>query len=573
MKPTSRPRVAAPLSIAGSVTALLLSADLSAQEGSFLQNLPSAFILDDSNSAGPGGNKFDINSPLNGQLIPYAPSAYTSVPNFNIQLMFPNHFELMSLDAMSTGNDLVPIQVDPTSGVPTIDPLVPQQTWVALNISLRDGATGAPGSKIEGYVQAQLPNPAGAAVFSYHFPGSFLPETVLDQVFVEHGPGTASGLSANGADVVAFDTFVQAIANANGQNQPMFPTTNLFFFSLTRESAQAMNDAWLTDLAAHNADPQNVPYPEPFASDSLLVHESSIYMVRWFQGAWTTPVTQFHYHDLGVPALKENANNNLDEFGNEILWDDFADIDAIGVHVVHQDIIQNDGRLATSPKLFYSFRRGDDAILQTWPEILFLPEGGLTITPGVGPGSSTTPAPDLALVPPPTPPQNIKNSDGINLEDLFGIDLDDDIDAICFNDPQAGSHSAGFSNAMPDPQQPNASFKGKEIKMSLCAVPQLPRTQMEQYQMICIVVSGDFGASTASPSLMGLEYRLPGTSTWNPLQLGVRTISTATGAHRFVARVNLPFGSESFAIQYRAVVVASDGSRTPLATYPVEHEA
>ncbi|MEO0480159.1 MAG: hypothetical protein AAF196_11830 [Planctomycetota bacterium] len=543
-----RPRTLASLA-AASGAAALLSAPLAAQDGSFLQNLPSAFIVDEVNPLGTG-SKFDINSPFSGELVPFEPSPDANVPVFSLQEMFPEHYHWMHIDAMSTGNDIVPVEM--VGGVPRIEPNV-VEAWVALNFSLRSGVTGAPNSKIDQYVQVHGPAASGAAVFSYHFPGSALPDALLNRIFIEHGPGTPSGVPAdpsNPADVVAFDTFVQAIANADGQGQPLFPNTKFFFFSLSRESVETLNfQIQETDL-------------QPLASDTTELHEASIYMIQWVNNAWTQPVTQFDYRDLAVPGLvgDENENGDLD--------DDYADIDAIGVYVSDQSI-RNDGRLVESPQLFYSFRR-EEVSLYPWPEIMFLPRSTL---PNFPPGGSAPSTPvDLGGPNPPSPPNRVENGNGIDLETLFDIDIDDDIDAICFNDPELGSNSIGFSSPIEDETTVGPMSAGYEIQLSLCATPPRARALAYAEQNVAVVVSGQFSASPTSPSVVHLQYRVPETRVWNPLQVPSLQVSTSEGAARYNLPIALPFGSGTLGLQVRAAVFSVDNSRAPLVTYPVEIE-
>lgn len=154
--------------------------------------------------------------------------------NYSLQSLFPAVWPLIEIDAMSTGNAYILTDGGhPQLGV----------RWAALTISVTNDAVGVPGNGwLERRLNGQYPNRTtpGADLATYYFEeGVGIDSTVLGKTFItqlaEH-----QGYSEN-QDSDSLDVGMGVIASGTGEASSMlFQTVGEFYFSLTRESADAL---------------------------------------------------------------------------------------------------------------------------------------------------------------------------------------------------------------------------------------------------------------------------------------------------------------------------------------------
>jgi len=199
-------------------------------------------------------------------------------PDFRPQTLFGPALPYVDVDAMSTGNDLLPIH--PVTG--DLDP-GRNGGWMALTFSVTSGTVDT----AEGVVRQRSlrPERAGADLFGYFLrdsnadPASLgIPIELIDKVFLQQGNehiGIAS-TQQNQADMDAHDAYMPWLAIGPLPEDLGFVRTRTdFFFSVTPASAALLESQRGGTLA--NWLPASTMRP------------GDVYRLTWNNGQWSTP--------------------------------------------------------------------------------------------------------------------------------------------------------------------------------------------------------------------------------------------------------------------------------------------
>ncbi|MCP3917202.1 MAG: hypothetical protein GY711_16765 [bacterium] len=250
------------------------------------------------------------------QAPPAAPPATinVAVPDYDTSSMFtnlpgfPDLTPYVEVDAMSTGNDWLPVEI--TTG--TLDPGL-FGNWTALVYSVTSGATGAPGSWVESRALATNPGGPGpgADLLSLHLLGSTgLGPGLLGQVMLEQA-SEHMGYTTS-VDIDSLDLYMPLFHQSRGLGGITFFRTSDLFFSVTSTSASAI-DAFL-----QSQQPGPWTGPDFFAGGG--VSGATILHLRWQNGAWLEPALLRAPAELGlqpgddVDALAHSARDTITVF-------------------------------------------------------------------------------------------------------------------------------------------------------------------------------------------------------------------------------------------------------------------
>ncbi len=193
-------------------------------------------------------------------------SAY---PVYDAEAMFgPTARWLVDIDAMSTGNSLIPVAPDGTVQMPSATEF--PNFWSALHVSVRRGTIG-PGANQHLQSMAGQSIGEGGEILGYYFPGSQIPAYYMTQPFLEHSAAdvsVAQGALPGPAEISAIDSFMPFLETLG--DDPFFPFANTFYFSLTDASAQLLVNV------------------DSFAAiDSTAMNGATIFKITWVDGAWS----------------------------------------------------------------------------------------------------------------------------------------------------------------------------------------------------------------------------------------------------------------------------------------------
>jgi len=277
----------------------------------------------------------------------------------------------IDVDAFSTGRDDLLInsqgQLD-----------VPPQNWSVWSFSLRVGAVGKAGSRIEAEAQTGA---VGAALFSYILPGSNLPPEVIDVTERSHsrkelGIGNGPNTEIDGLDfpmILGRDQQLNpgpfpGVAIEPGF-VPLLPIPETIYFSVTDASKNNVPTSWWNTLGGFAT--------APSGASILCVMRTS------FGSPWSAPRVYLPYFELGL---------GVDE-----------DVDAVAIDTVRENVVYSVAGLQRDQFLYYYFGTDD---------------GG---------------------APPATP---VTTTGGQPVSNQVGKASIDDVDAICTLDPVIGSAGA-----------------------------------------------------------------------------------------------------------------------------------
>lgn len=220
------------------------------------------------------------------QAAPQSFPALPSSPNLAAIFQFHGAPPGIDVDDISSGRD--DLLVD-ANGV--LD--VPPNSWSVWSFSLRNGAQGQAGSRIEAEATH---GDVGAALFSYVLPGSFLPNQLLDVVERSHSKRDL-GLGGVSPDVDGLD-FPIALGldqqlNVNGPAvaiepgfAPLINTPETIYFTVSHATKGLVPASWWQIPGG--------PTTAPSGATIFVTLRSSI------NSTWSPPHVFYPYYDLGL---------------------------------------------------------------------------------------------------------------------------------------------------------------------------------------------------------------------------------------------------------------------------------
>ncbi|MCP3915179.1 MAG: hypothetical protein GY711_06470 [bacterium] len=149
-----------------------------------------------------------VKEPLDQTGSPIAWNTTTTVhpADYTLMTLFPDDYDAIEINAMSTGNDVIP----PIDEFGTPNVTAGTGRWFGMIVSLTNDMTGTPGSVVEA---RQAAGPVGADLFSHYWVGSRLAGPLVGATLFEMGRehiGLEAGAELDAVDlglgVNAFDT-------------------------------------------------------------------------------------------------------------------------------------------------------------------------------------------------------------------------------------------------------------------------------------------------------------------------------------------------------------------------------
>lgn len=199
----------------------------------------------------------------------------------------------LRLNAMSTGNDILPINAYPNELSPTEFRVFSPQgaLWAALALTVDGGATvsAEPGTVFEDRLSTTTN--IGADIFSYWFStNAGLPSNLVDRA---HLDVAIEGLAA-GQQVSALDTYMPAILEDRmSPIHAILQVKDRWYFTLTPGSAQDIYDGWTQS-----------DYQAAFACDREEIGANYVYQAQWNEpggvAGWSQIDILFEPGDLGL---------------------------------------------------------------------------------------------------------------------------------------------------------------------------------------------------------------------------------------------------------------------------------
>jgi hypothetical protein len=293
----------------------------------------------------------------------------------------------LQMNAISTGNDNLPIEAGPYSGNQPIYWEVASggmSGWAAIALSVSEtGAQSIPGTVFA--ARLAMPGPGiGSDLFSYWFDTNInLPSDLIDAAHLDLGREHFN--AGQNSDVAALDTYMPAVVESRGIQTHMVPIVNRWFFALTPASATHIKDNanWGTFSAA-------------FGCTQQEIGSNYVYTAQWTPAAgWSSISVEFDPARLGL-----NAGDAIDAIA-------FFDVPN------YRDRIVFSLSAATSGTREQILVGGDEVL-------------------GQNPGNK---------------PLRVKG--GARITEKVGIANDTDIDAVCTYDPEHPSQAYGQWIALP----------------------------------------------------------------------------------------------------------------------------
>lgn len=265
------------------LAALVAAATAQESRGPFV-GLPAALSLD------PGAHG------LGGAATLAKPAGFATQPAgaavHDLQAILAAHGGTgLDVDDFSTGLDWV--QADDATG----RVVVPQDQWAAITLSVTAATVGHPGSRLA--AEAALPEGAGAALFSYVFPGSALPAPLVDAVERVHAR-TELGLPA-AADLDAVDQLMPMWEQPD--LLPLLPAVRRIYFTVDAGSVALVPVAWW-----------GISPPPDARSGATILFVEARPGAAWSQPAiWKTP------RELGLLPSDDIDGLAIDEIDQRIV--------------------------------------------------------------------------------------------------------------------------------------------------------------------------------------------------------------------------------------------------------------
>lgn len=231
------------------------------------------------------------------------PVPIAGAPNFAMTTLFGGQASYFDLDAMSTGNDLIPVNEE---GM-----IVPDENngWVAITFSVTTATTDVAGTIVN--LRSQMPQPShGADLFGYFLldsntdPSTLgVPAELVGRAFLQQG--VEHSAIATPAEMDGHDAFMPYVAaGVIPDDLGLLRTVDRFFFSVTQLSATAINQARTPGSVLANW------FPQP-------VSAATVYGMHWTSSGWSAPY-----------VLRSASSLDLDPE---------EDIDALAVDYTNED--------------------------------------------------------------------------------------------------------------------------------------------------------------------------------------------------------------------------------------------
>lgn len=239
--------------------------------------------------------------PDDQQVYSFEPLA--GAPHFAVAEIFagidPGLLPLVELDAISTGNDLIPVSFTATDA--RIVQWMAPVTWTALFVSFAAGSV-AP-TDPEPMRSRAASGGAGADVFSWITPGSVPLGAFEDRVFLDVR-AELLGLGAS-EELSALDIPMALMAQGRGQPDALFsPHRNWFFFSLTQASAELLTAQF------------------PGVAD-VDMSGGTVFASHWNGSSWNLPVVVKSANNLGLggdSSISREDDVELDALAVDATW-------------------------------------------------------------------------------------------------------------------------------------------------------------------------------------------------------------------------------------------------------------
>jgi hypothetical protein len=230
---------------------------------------------------------------------PVFPAPVLGQPVFHAGSMFGQYAGLFELDAISTGNDIVPVDSEGTL-TPALN-----NGWAAFTLSVTSATTGGSGTVVA--ARRTLNGSAGADLFGLFLPDSNIdpgslgvPVELVNQLYLQQG-AEHMGVAAS-AELDAHDAFMPYVGTGDGIPEDIgfirCVAPYRFFFSITVASAAALEAARLSN--------QDLDQWLP----SGPMHAGDVYGLVWTTNGWD-----------GLTRVKAAS-----EFGSNV-----ANIDALAI--------------------------------------------------------------------------------------------------------------------------------------------------------------------------------------------------------------------------------------------------
>ena len=153
--------------------------------------------------------------------------------------------DVVEVDAHSIGKDMIPAVYENTM-IPNVSS--ESDNWLAWVVSVKEGAVGTPGS----YLASRGTQPVGADLLSFYASGSqgiaqeLIGENAVEATWASMGyPSTAA---TRDIDALDYGIGVHTFASNAAQPSVLFGSSNQYFFSLTPDSATALNGLSYTHM-------------------------------------------------------------------------------------------------------------------------------------------------------------------------------------------------------------------------------------------------------------------------------------------------------------------------------------
>ncbi len=237
--------------------------------------------------------------PQPGGPVTWNPVLFPATPDYSLEAMFPNLWPMVRVDGHSSGNDdITPFVFDTLTGY--WRPQLAQARWMQLTVSVKNSASGAPGSIIRRRTNLDPPRrrTPGADLIGYYFAESFnLDQSLLGKTLLEQA-SESSGYFDN-EDICALDWGLGVLNTSSTGTPPelLFTNEGQYFFTITRDSADLIN----ATLGA--SAPQQFAYS---GSSQVQACGGTIYEMEWDGAQWSQPEVYRSADDLGLdPEVDE----------------------------------------------------------------------------------------------------------------------------------------------------------------------------------------------------------------------------------------------------------------------------
>ena len=241
---------------------------------------------------------------------PYAataatPFGATQPPDFSHAAMFADDFASIEIDAMSTGNDLLP--VDAVTGVINIG-----NRWGAIAASVTRGASGLPGGWVEARASQQLGPGTGADIISYWIDGSSgIGGQVVGEHFLEQGTEHL-GLPPQ-SELDALDFFIPPIRTSENPDNLLFFATTKFYFSVSSGCVSGLSPTF-TSLGPING--------------------ATIFLIEWEENngvwRWSDPTVVLTHQQLGLTSQHDVDALAYNDLGSTVVFSTVIDANLAG---------------------------------------------------------------------------------------------------------------------------------------------------------------------------------------------------------------------------------------------------